>query len=59
VQQHFRALKAMGHEPSGCFVTSVLELKLDAGTMFLNAVIVTRQGSRLRFGSKRLSSLQR
>ena len=34
VQQHLRALKAMGHEPSGAFITSALELKLDAGTMF-------------------------
>lgn len=31
--QHFRALKAMGHEPSGSFITSVLELKLDVNTM--------------------------
>lgn len=34
VQQHLRALKAMGHEPSGTFVTSMLELKLDMSTMF-------------------------
>ena len=34
VQQHLRALKAMGYEPSGPFITSVLELKFDAGTMF-------------------------
>ena len=34
VQQHLRALKAMGHEPSGPFITSALELKLDANTMF-------------------------
>ena len=34
VQQHLRALKAMDHEPSGAFITSVLELKLDASTMF-------------------------
>ncbi len=34
VQQHLRALKAMDHEPSGPFVTSILELKLDADTMF-------------------------
>ncbi len=34
VQQHLRALKAMDHEPSGTFITSVLELKLDASTMF-------------------------
>ena len=34
VQQHLRALKAMGYEPSGVFITSVLELKLDTGTMF-------------------------
>ena len=33
-QQHLRALKAMGQEPSGSFVTSVLELKLDMNTMF-------------------------
>lgn len=34
VLQHLRALKAMGHEPSGPFITSVLELKLDTDTMF-------------------------
>ena len=34
VQQHLRALKAMGNEPSGSFITSLLELKLDKNTMF-------------------------
>ena len=34
VQQHLRALKAMEYEPSGPFITSVLELKLDVNTMF-------------------------
>ena len=34
VQQHLRALKAMDYEPAGPFITSVLELKLDASTMF-------------------------
>ena len=34
VQQHLRALKAMDYEPSGPFITSVLELKLDVNTMF-------------------------
>jgi hypothetical protein len=34
VQQHLKALKAMGHEPSGAFVTSMIELKLDSDTMF-------------------------
>lgn len=34
VQQHLRALKAMDHDPSGAFVTSILELKLDQDTMF-------------------------
>ena len=34
VQQHIRALKALGHEPSGSFITSVIELKLDTNTMF-------------------------
>ena len=34
VQQHLRALKAMGHEPPGPFVTSLIELKLDTTTMF-------------------------
>lgn len=29
-----RALKTMSYEPSGPFITSVLELKLDASTMF-------------------------
>ena len=32
--QHLRALKAMGYEPSGPFVTSLLELKLDETTVF-------------------------
>ena len=34
VQQHVRALKSMGYEPSGPFITSTLELKLDQTTMF-------------------------
>ena len=34
VQQHLRALKAMDYEPSGPFITSMLELKLDINTMF-------------------------
>ena len=34
VPQHLRALKALGHEPPGPFVTSLLELKLDTTTMF-------------------------
>ena len=34
LQQHLRALKAMGHEPSGSFTTSMIELKLDPSTMF-------------------------
>ena len=34
VQQHLRALKAMDYDPSGPFITSVLELKLDQTTMF-------------------------
>ena len=29
-----RALKSMGYEPSGLFITSALELKLDEATMF-------------------------
>ena len=33
-QQHLRALKSMDCDPSGPFITSMLELKLDAGTMF-------------------------
>ena len=33
-QQHLRALKALGYEPSGSFITSLLELKLDVNTMF-------------------------
>ena len=33
-QQHLRALKTIECEPSGSFVTSVLELKLDSRTMF-------------------------
>ena len=34
VQQHLRALRAMDYEPSGTFITSVLELKLNTNTMF-------------------------
>ena len=34
VQQHLRALKALGHEPSSAFITSTLELKLDVATAF-------------------------
>ena len=34
VQQHLRALKAMDYKPSGPFITSILELKLDVDTMF-------------------------
>ena len=33
-QQHLRSLKAMGQEPSGSFITSLLELNLDQNTMF-------------------------
>ena len=32
--QHLRTLKAMGHEPSGPFITSVLQLKFYTNTMF-------------------------
>lgn len=32
--QHIRALKAMGNEPPGPFLTSLLELKLDENTTF-------------------------
>ena len=32
--QHLRALKALGHEPLKSFITSLLEMKLDATTMF-------------------------
>ena len=34
VQQHLRALRSMDYEPSGTFITSVIELKLDASTLF-------------------------
>ena len=34
ILKHLRALKAMDYEPSGPFITSVLELKLDTNTMF-------------------------
>ena len=34
VQQHVRALKSMSEEPSLSFITSIIELKLDATTMF-------------------------
>ena len=33
-QQHVRALRALGQEPSPAFITSVIELKLDTTTMF-------------------------
>ena len=33
-QQHLRALKSLGQEPDGPFVTSIIELKLDSHTMF-------------------------
>ena len=33
-QQHLCALKAMGYEPPGPFITSLLEFKLDTNTMF-------------------------
>ena len=32
--QHLRALRAMGHDPAGSFITSMLEMKLDVNTMF-------------------------
>ena len=32
--QHLRALKRMGYDPSGHFVTSLIEMKLDRSTMF-------------------------
>ncbi len=34
VRQILRALKSMGYDPLGPFITSVLELKLDPTTMF-------------------------
>ena len=34
IQQHLRALKAMGYELPGPFITSLLKLKLDSDTMF-------------------------
>ena len=34
VQQHLRALRSMGYEPSGPFITSVLELNFDTNTLF-------------------------
>ena len=34
VQQLLRALKTMDYEPSGPFITSILELKLDVNTIF-------------------------
>ena len=33
INQHLRALKAMDYEPSGPFITSIFELKLDTNTM--------------------------
>ena len=34
LSQHLRALRAMSCEPSGCFITSLIELKLDPTTAF-------------------------
>ena len=34
MNQHLRALKLMGCEPSGQFITSLIEMKLDPDTMF-------------------------
>ena len=34
LSQHLRALKAMDCEPSGKFLTSMIELKLDHNTIF-------------------------
>ena len=34
VQQHIHALKSLGHDPPGPFITSLIELRLDATTMF-------------------------
>lgn len=34
VQQRLHALKSMGHDPPGPFITSMLELKVDLDTMF-------------------------
>ena len=34
IQQHVRALKSMDGDPAGAFLTSIIELKLDTGTMF-------------------------
>ncbi len=34
LNQHLRALKAMKYNPPGPFITSMVELKLDPGTMF-------------------------
>ena len=34
IQQHTRALRSMGEEPSPSFITSTVELKLDSTTMF-------------------------
>ena len=35
LQQHVRALKSLGYEPSGLFMTSAIELKLDEMTMYV------------------------
>lgn len=34
VKQHLRVLKAMKEDPTGSFITALLELKLDKSTMF-------------------------
>ena len=33
VQQHLRALRSMDYEPTGAFLTSLLQLKLDSTTL--------------------------
>ena len=34
VKQHLRAVKTMKEDPTGSFITALLELKLDKDTMF-------------------------
>ena len=59
VQQHLRALKAMDEDPTGSFITAMLELKLDKDTMFewqkasLDAKSTPHYGDLLRFLSLR------
>ena len=62
--QHLQALKAMKFESSGLFIASLLELKLDQGTMFewqrhiQDSKEVTRYANLLEFLDLRAQALE-